>query len=119
MNRTTATCIAGMRSKTATGIKTRFQRRKKPREAKPFTRFTRRFLAFGFGILAKRLRWRPSATRCHVALLRIANLEPREAKPFCADSSCASAANPSSSSGLPLVHDFSSRNSLSRRLATA
>ncbi len=31
MNRTTATCIAGMRSKTTTGIKTRFQRPKKPR----------------------------------------------------------------------------------------
>src|SRR5882724_6992383 len=109
MNRTTATCIAGMRSKTATGIKTHFQRPKKPREAKPFTRvrpretesftrFTRRFLAFGLGIFAKRLRWRPSATRRDVALPRIANLEPREAKPFYADSSCASTANPSSSS---------------------
>ena len=65
MNRTTATCIAGMRSKTATGIKTHFQRRKKPREAERFTRvrargaepFTR---AFGLGIFAKRLRWRPT-----------------------------------------------------------
>jgi hypothetical protein len=53
-----------MRSKTTTGIKTHFQRRKKPREAERFTpagpreaeRFTR---AFGLGILAKRLRWRP------------------------------------------------------------
>ena len=59
MNRTTATCIAGMRSKTTTGIKTHFQRRKKTRGAEPFTRFTRRFLAFGLGIFAKRLRWRP------------------------------------------------------------
>jgi len=64
MNRTTATCIAGIRSKATTGIKTHFQRRKKPRETKPFTRvrprdaerFTR---AFGLGIFAKRLRWRP------------------------------------------------------------
>src|SRR5437762_3084167 len=52
MNRTTATCIAGMRSKTTTGIKIHFQRRKKPRG---------RSLLRGFGldILAKRLRWRP------------------------------------------------------------
>src|SRR5204862_1403424 len=56
----------------------------------------------------------PSATRRHVALPRIANLEPREAKPVYADSSCASAANPSSSSGVP-PHDFSSRNYPSRR----
>src|SRR6266403_6330477 len=61
MNRTTATCIAGMRSKTTS--KTRIHFFPRPREAKPFTRFTRRFLAFGVGILAKRLRWRPSATR--------------------------------------------------------
>jgi hypothetical protein len=39
----------------------------------------------------------------HTRLLRIANLEPREAKPLYADSSCASAANPSSSSGVPLT----------------
>jgi len=47
MNRTTATCIAGMRSKTTTGIKTHFQRRKKPRG---------RSLLRGFavGIFAKR-----------------------------------------------------------------
>src|SRR5882724_10418845 len=107
MNRTTATCIAGMRSKTTSRIRIHFFPR--PREAKPFTRvrpretesftrFTRRFLAFGLGIFAKRLRWRPSATRRDVALPRIANLEPREAKPFHADSSCASAANPPSSS---------------------
>jgi hypothetical protein len=60
-NRTTATSIAGMRSKTNTGIKTPFQRRKKPREATPFTRFTRtrRFFAFGVGICPKRPRRRP------------------------------------------------------------
>src|SRR5437764_9018872 len=57
MNRTTATCIAGMRSKTTSRTRIHFFPR--PREAKPFTRFTRRFLAFGLGILAKRLRWRP------------------------------------------------------------
>jgi hypothetical protein len=38
MNRTTAACIAGTRSKTTSTIKTHFRRRKKPREAKPFTR---------------------------------------------------------------------------------
>ena len=52
MNRTTATCIAGMRSKTTTGIKTRFQRPKKPR-GRSLLR------GFGVGIFAKRLRWRP------------------------------------------------------------
>src|SRR5438876_4777957 len=57
MNRTTATCIAGMRSKTTSRTRIHFFPR--PREAKPFTRFTRRFLAFGLDILAKRLRWRP------------------------------------------------------------
>ena len=56
MNRITATCIAGMRSKTTTGIKTHFQRRKKPR-GRSLLR------GFGLGIFAKRLRWRPSATR--------------------------------------------------------
>ncbi len=48
MNRTAATCIAGMRSKTTSGSRIHFFPR--PREAKPFTRFTRRFLAFGLGI---------------------------------------------------------------------
>jgi hypothetical protein len=57
MNRTTATCIAGMRSKTTTGIKTHFQRPKKPR-GRSLLR------GFGLGIFAKRLRSRPSATRC-------------------------------------------------------
>ena len=57
MNRTTATCIAGIRSKTASRTRIHFFPR--PREAKPFTRFTRRFLAFGLGMFAKRLRWRP------------------------------------------------------------
>jgi hypothetical protein len=52
MNRTTATCIAGMRSKTTTGIKTHFQRPKKPR-GRSLLR------GFGLGIFAKRLRWRP------------------------------------------------------------
>ena len=37
MNRTTATCIAGMRSKTTSRIKIHFQR-PGPREAEPFTR---------------------------------------------------------------------------------
>src|SRR6187431_1929331 len=46
-----------MRSKTTSRIRIHFFPR--PREAKPFTRFTRRFLAFGLGIFAKRLRWRP------------------------------------------------------------
>ena len=55
MNRTTATCIAGMKSKTTSTIKTHFQRRLRPREAEPFTRFTRRFLAFGLGIFALRV----------------------------------------------------------------
>ena len=36
MNRTTATCIAGMRSKTTTNSRIHFFPR--PREAKPFTR---------------------------------------------------------------------------------
>ena len=94
MNRTAATSIAGIRSKTASKSRIHFFPR--PREAKPFTRFTRRFLAFGLGILAKRLRWRPERNPSSFALLRIANLEPREAKPLYADSSCASAANPSS-----------------------
>ena len=56
MNRTTATCIAGMRSKTTTGIKTHFQRPKKPR-GRSLLR------GFGLSIFAKRLRWRPNATR--------------------------------------------------------
>jgi hypothetical protein len=56
MNRTTVTCIAGMRSKTTTGIKTHFQRPKKPRGPSLLR-------GFGLGIFAKRLRWRPSATR--------------------------------------------------------
>ena len=57
MNRTTATCIAGIRSKTTSRTRIHFFPR--TRGAEPFTRFTRRFLAFGLGILAKRLRWRP------------------------------------------------------------
>ena len=52
MNRTTATCIAGTRSKTTTGIKTHFQRRLRPREAEPFTR---RVFVLVLGIFAKRL----------------------------------------------------------------
>src|SRR5437773_2741374 len=80
MNRITATCIAGMRSKTTSRIRIHFFPR--PREANPFTRVPPRgrsvLRGFGLGILAKGLRWRPSATR-H-------------------DSSCASAANPPSSS---------------------
>src|SRR5437773_10490874 len=55
MNRTTATCIAGMRNKTTSRTRIHFFPR--PREAERFTR------AFGLGIFAKRLRWRPSATR--------------------------------------------------------
>ena len=60
MNRTTATCIAGTRSKTTSRTRIHFLR---PREAKPFTRFprprganpfTRRFFAFGTDIFAKR-----------------------------------------------------------------
>ena len=58
MNRTTATCIAGMRSKTTSRIRIHFFPR--PREAEPFTL---RFFGFGLGTFAKRLRWRPSATR--------------------------------------------------------
>ena len=66
MNRTTATCIAGIRSKTTIGIKTHFQRRVRPRvrrrtdspwrEAEPFMR---RVFVLVLGILAKRLRQRP------------------------------------------------------------
>jgi len=56
MNRTAATCTAGIKSKAPStmGIHL-FQR---PREATPFAR-TRRFFALGFAISAKRLRWRP------------------------------------------------------------
>ncbi len=53
MNRTVATCIAGIRSKTTSRTRTHFF--VTPREE----RFTRRFLALGLGIIAKRLRWRP------------------------------------------------------------
>lgn len=63
MNRTTATCIAGMRSKTTRRIKIHFHRLRRPREAEPFTR-TRSFFVFVFGIFAKRLRWRPERNRC-------------------------------------------------------
>jgi len=62
MNRTTATCIAGMRSKATSRTRIHFLR---PREAKPFTRFPRprkaeRFTrAFGIGIFATRLLGRP------------------------------------------------------------
>ena len=55
MNRTTATCIAGMRSKTTTGIKTHFQRPKKPRGRS----LLRGLRGFGLAILANRLRQRP------------------------------------------------------------
>src|SRR5881398_3378758 len=55
MNRTPATCISGMRSKTTSTSRIHFLPR--PREAERFTR------AFGLDIFAKRLRWRPSATR--------------------------------------------------------
>ena len=91
MNRTTATCIAGMTSKTTSRTRIHFFPRPReatpflpvrPREAEPFTRFTRRFLAFGLGISPRDCGGDPSATRRHVALPRIANLEPREAKPF-------------------------------------
>jgi len=73
MNRTTATCIAGMRSKTTSKSRIHFFPR--PREAEPFTR---RVFVLVLGILAKRLRLRlernPSiwphrimraGTRCH------------------------------------------------------
>ena len=46
MNRTTATCIAGMRSKTTSRTRIHFFLR--PREAKPFTR---RFFALGVVLL--------------------------------------------------------------------
>src|SRR4051812_31807472 len=55
MNPTTATCIAGIRSKTTSRTRIHFFPR--PREAERFTR------AFGLGILAKRLRWRPERNR--------------------------------------------------------
>jgi hypothetical protein len=58
MNRTTATCIAGMRSKTTSRTRIHFFPRLREAEL-----FTRRFFGFGLGIFAKRLRWRPSATR--------------------------------------------------------
>ena len=50
VNRTTATCIAGMRSKTTTGIQTHFQRRPRPHEAEPFTR---RVFVLGLGIFPR------------------------------------------------------------------
>ena len=50
MNRTTATCIAGMRRKTTSRIRIHFYARKTA-WAKSFTR---RFFAFGAGIFAKR-----------------------------------------------------------------
>jgi hypothetical protein len=50
MNRTTATCIAGIRRKTASRIRSHFfQVRVRPREAERFPR------AFGVGIFATRL----------------------------------------------------------------
>jgi hypothetical protein len=49
MNRTTATCIAGMRRKATSRTGIHFFQR--PREAEPFTR---RFFVFGAGIFAKR-----------------------------------------------------------------
>jgi len=66
MNRTTATCITGIRSKTITGIKTHLQRPKKPR-GRSLLR------GFGLGIFATRLRWRPERnsvviTRCYGSL---------------------------------------------------
>jgi len=54
MNRITATCIAGTRRKTTSRSRIHFFA--SPREANSFTR---RFFAFGLGIFAKRLRWRP------------------------------------------------------------
>ena len=61
MNRTTATCIAGMRSKTTSRIRIHFFPR--PFEATPFTRVRPRgrsvLRGFAVGIFAKRLRWRP------------------------------------------------------------
>ena len=53
MNRTTATCIAGMRSKTTSRIRVLFPR--------PKNRVDEVFYAVsvGLGIFAKRLRWRP------------------------------------------------------------
>jgi hypothetical protein len=48
MKRTTATCIAGMRGKTTSRSRIHFLRRE-----------DFRFFAFGVGIFAKRLRWRP------------------------------------------------------------
>jgi hypothetical protein len=58
VNRTTATCIAGISSKTNSTIQIHFRRRKKPREATPFTL---RFFVFEFvlAIFAKRPRGRP------------------------------------------------------------
>src|SRR5438094_4543274 len=65
MNRTAATCIAGTRSKTTSRTRIHFFPR--PREAERFTRVPTRgrsvLRGFGLGIFAKRLRWRPSATR--------------------------------------------------------
>src|SRR5438046_8067691 len=76
MNRTTATCIAGMRSKTTTGIKTHFQRPKKPRG---------RSLLRGFGVgivrqeSAVAARAQPIVmTRCRRSL----TWRPREAEAF-------------------------------------
>src|SRR5947199_3394237 len=61
MNPTTATCIAGMRSKTTTGIKTHFHRPKKPR-GRSLLR------GFGLGIFAKRLLGARQCNRCDFKL---------------------------------------------------
>ena len=70
MNRITATCIAGMRSKTTSRIRIHFFPR--PREANPFTRVPPRgrsvLRGFGLGILAKRLRWRPERNQSYFEL---------------------------------------------------
>jgi hypothetical protein len=50
-----------MRSKTTTGIKTHFQRPKKPR-GRSLLR------GFGVGIFAKRLRWRPECNPLYFEL---------------------------------------------------
>jgi mRNA-degrading endonuclease RelE of RelBE toxin-antitoxin system len=68
MKRTAATCIAGMRSKTTSRSRIRFLRRE-----------DFRLFAFGMGIFAKRLRWRPSATRRDDVLSRIATWSRRSA----------------------------------------
>ena len=77
MNRTTATCIAGMRSKATSKIRIHFfQVRVRPREPERFTR------AFGVGIFATRLLGRSGRSPYPEHPVRDKTMRPRGAKPL-------------------------------------